>query len=100
MGNQVTAVIHRLAQDGTHLNTTSKGGTATYSPVDVLPKEVVEQSVRLSTLLRREITGVDMIQHAETGEFYLLEINNMPQLATGSFVENKFVQLDNYLGSI
>ena len=100
MGNQVTAVIHRLAQDGTHLNNTSKGGTATYSPVDVLPKEVVEQSVRLSTLLRREITGVDMIQHAETGEFYLLEINNMPQLATGSFVENKFVQLDNYLGSI
>ena len=41
-----------------------------------------------------------MIQHAETGEFYLLEINNMPQLATGSFVENKFTQLDNYLGSI
>lgn len=100
MGDEVTAVIHRLAQDGTHLNNTSKGGTATYSSVDVLPQEVVEQSVRLSKLLRREVTGVDMIQHSETGEFYLLEINNMPQLATGSYVENKFTQLDKYLGSI
>lgn len=100
MGDEVKAVIHRLAQEGTHLNNTSKGGTATYSPVDVLPEEVVEQSIRLSKLLRREVTGVDMIQHSKTGEFYLLEINNMPQLATGSYVENKFMQLDKYLGSL
>lgn len=100
MGDDVKAVIHRLAQDGTHLNNTSKGGTATYSSVDVLPKEVVDQSVRLSKLLRREITGVDMIQHSETGEFYLLEINNMPQLATGAYVQEKFTQLDAYLGSV
>lgn len=100
MGDEVKAVIHRLARDGTHLNNTSKGGTATYSPVDVLPQEVVRQSIRLSQLLRREITGVDMIQHSETGEFYLLEINNMPQLATGAYVQEKFTQLDAYLGSV
>ena len=100
MGGEVTAVIHRVAQTGTHLNNTSKGGTATYSDASILPSHVVEQSIRLATLLRREITGVDMIQHRDTGEFYLLEINNMPQLATGSFVQEKITELDKYLGAL
>lgn len=97
MGDAVVSVIHRQATDGGHLNNTSKGGAAVYSDASVLPSSVIEQSILLAKLLRREITGVDMIQHRETGEFYLLEINNMPQLATGSYVDEKMSELDIFL---
>jgi glutathione synthase/RimK-type ligase-like ATP-grasp enzyme len=100
MGDEVKYVIHRLSQQDSHLNNTSKGGLASEIPVTELPHKVQEQSVRLAKLLRREITGVDMIQHKETGEFYLLEINNMPQMATGSFVEKKLMMLDTYFSDI
>ena len=99
MGTKVTYVMHRKSMSDSHLNNTSKGGQATTVPVSELPAEVLDQCVRLSRLLKREITGVDMIQHAVSGEFYLLEINNMPQMATGANVNIKLTLLDQYLAS-
>ncbi|HMS93505.1 MAG TPA: hypothetical protein PKD28_03900 [Candidatus Saccharibacteria bacterium] len=100
MGDKVTAVIHRRSQSDSHLNNTSKGGEATWLDPGELPEEVAKQSVTLARLLRREVTGVDMIQHKETGKFYLLEINNMPQMATGSYVTDKIQTLDAYLAEL
>lgn len=100
MGDEVTGVIHRRTVSDSHLNNTSKGGEATLTDASSLPAEVIEQSVKLAQLLKREVTGVDMIRHTDTGEFYLLEINNMPQLATGSYVSDKLNQLDNYIAGL
>lgn len=100
MGDKVTAVIHRRSQSDSHLNNTSKGGEAAWLDPNELPEEVAKQSVTLARLLRREVTGVDMIQHKETGKFYLLEINNMPQMATGSYVTDKIRTLDTYLAEL
>lgn len=97
MNGRVVKVIHRQAQDGSHLNNTSKGGMATDTPVDQLPAKVIDDSIAMSRALNREITGVDMIQHQETGEYFLLEVNNMPQLATGSLVKEKMSLLHQEL---
>lgn len=100
MGDTVRLVIHRVSEDETtHINNTSKGGTATVVATDELPDDVRAQCVRLAQRLRREITGVDMIRNRQTDKFYLLEINNMPQLATGSMVGMKMTELDRYLQS-
>lgn len=96
MGGQVTRVIHRKAVGDSHLNNTSQGGTATLMEVDTLPQKVIKDSITLARLLRREVTGVDMVCHKETGEYYFLEANNMPQLATGSNVPAKLTALDEY----
>ncbi len=100
MGDAVTAVIHRRSVTDSHLNNTSKGGEAQLSDASSLPQEVVDQSVKLAGLLHREVTGVDMIRKTDTQEFYLLEINNMPQLATGSYVTDKLQRLDNYFAEL
>ncbi len=100
MGEEVTAVIHRQTQSDSHLNNTSKGGEATLINPSELPEAVAAESVKLAKLLRREVTGVDMIQHQETGEYFLLEINNMPQMATGSYVAEKIARLDAYLADL
>lgn len=97
MGDSVKYVIHREATGGSHLNNTSQGGIAHEVALDQLPVAVLEQSVTIARLLRREITGVDMIAHSQTGDFYMLEINNMPQLATGALVDEKLHQLDAFL---
>lgn len=96
MGEEVRGVIHRRSQNESHLNNTSKGGKAQLQAATILPGSVREQCVRLSKALRRDVSGIDLIQHKETGEYYLLESNNMPQLATGSFVGDKLSLLDDY----
>lgn len=100
MGEKVSTVIHRRTTSQSHLNNTSKGGEATTISSSSLPDAVIAQSITLAHLLRREITGVDMIQHRETGEYFLLEINNMPQLATGKYVDEKIKALDNYFATL
>lgn len=100
MGDQVRLVIHRQSQTESHLNNTSQGGKATLVPLAEFPTEVQADCVRLAQLLRREVTGIDMIQHRETGQYYFLEANNMPQLSTGSFVAEKMHCLAEYLDEI
>lgn len=100
MANQVRLIIHRLSQSDSHLNNTSQGGKATLVPTEELPEKVRHDSVVMAQKLHREVSGIDMIKHKETGEFYFLEANNMPQLATGSFVAEKMAALDAYLSSL
>lgn len=100
MGGEVSRVIHRKAAGDSHLNNTSKGGSATLLSPDDLPTEVRDQSVLLAKLFGREVTGVDMVCHKETGDYYFLEANNMPQLATGSNVPAKLTALDAFLAKL
>lgn len=97
MGGEVKLVIHRKSNNVSHLNNTSKGGSANIIDLKDVPQEVLDESIKISKLLKREITGVDMIQHKDTGEFFMLEVNNMPQLSTGSFVEEKANVLSDFL---
>jgi len=97
MGDQVEYVIHRMSTDESHINNISKGGAGEEIDPSLLPETVREQCIDLAKQLHREVAGVDIIKHRETGQFYLLEINNMPQMATGYMVGHKLKQLDNYL---
>lgn len=96
-GGKIRLVMHRLAQSNSHVNNTSQGGKATLVDVSALPGRVVEDSLKLARQFGRELTGVDMIMHQNTGEYYFLEANNMPQLSTGSFVVEKMSMLNAYL---
>lgn len=97
MGEQVRMVIKRTSQTSSHLNNTSQGGSAEIMDVASVNPEILKQSVHMAKLLGRDITGIDIIQDSDTGNFYLLEVNNMPQLSTGSFVNEKSKVLSEYL---
>jgi D-alanine-D-alanine ligase-like ATP-grasp enzyme len=96
MGDEVRLVIHRQSTGQSHLNNTSQGGQAQIIDVATLDRQMLEESVQISKALGREVTGVDMIQDKHSGEFYFLEVNNMPQLSTGSMVEQKAKALDAF----
>lgn len=95
-GGKVRLVIHRLASTGTHLNNTSRGGKANIVSIETLPQKMLDDAVAISGLLRREVTGVDMVVHRGSGQPYFLEANNMPQLSTGSFVQEKAQMLNDF----
>lgn len=88
IGDQ-TIVIGRSAQEGTHLNNTSKGGLAAEVAIDSLPKEVIEQAHAIAQHFKMTIAGVDVLQDKNTGEFYFLEVNDQPQLISGAFIDTK-----------
>jgi len=96
MGSEVTLVLHRQSQTDSHLNNTSQGGKAQVVDIKTLPEQMLKDSITISNLLKREVTGVDMLIHKETGRYYLLEANNMPQLSTGAFVSEKMQALGKY----
>lgn len=96
MGGKVKLIIHRTSQDSSHLNNTSQGGKAALvARSDVKPR-MLDDAVKISRALGREVTGVDMILDQNTGQHYFLEANNMPQLTTGSFVSEKAKALDDF----
>jgi glutathione synthase/RimK-type ligase-like ATP-grasp enzyme len=96
-GKRITLVIHRVRKDdSTHLNNTSAGGTATIVPANDLPPQVRLDSLRAAEVLGRTIAGVDAILDEEKQEWLFLEVNDGPQLATGSFLPEKHEQLAKY----
>jgi glutathione synthase/RimK-type ligase-like ATP-grasp enzyme len=97
-GGKVSLAIHRKrADDSTHLNNTSQGGTAVIVPLSEFPEQVLEDSRRAATSHELGIAGVDMVKDKETGRWYCFEVNESPQITTGSHSHAKWDGLASYL---
>jgi glutathione synthase/RimK-type ligase-like ATP-grasp enzyme len=88
-------VFSRLAQEGSHLNNTSKGGTGEFIELSSLPQKYIDYAEKAATILQREIGGVDIIVDKTTSLPYVLEVNGTPAIATGYGLEEK---LDKFAG--
>lgn len=98
LGGKIALVIKRQRQtDDTHLNNTSQGGTAVIVEARSLPTQVRRDSITAARLMDREIAGVDMVHDKTTDIWYCLEVNDGPQIATGSFVAEKHVAFAEFL---
>ena len=58
------------------------------APTDI-PDEVRDLALRAADRLDRQIAGVDILQDKTTHKWYILEVNNAPQLRSGSFLPEK-----------
>ncbi len=85
--------IKRVAQGDSHITNTSAGASAELVPIDALGPEFDDIIGRCAKLLHREITGIDIIIDKDSNLSYFLEANPIPQIATGSFVEQKLAAL-------
>jgi glutathione synthase/RimK-type ligase-like ATP-grasp enzyme len=100
MGDRVRLLIRREANGDTHLNNTSQGGSAHIVPIETLPTKVLEDCVRASKFYGREVTGVDIVESSETGEYLCFEVNRAPQIEHASFEKEKATLLADYLASL
>lgn len=91
-------ISRRAAKDSdSHLNNTSTGGEASLLVPGDTDAQVRNIAIRSAIALRRQVAGVDLMRHAETGEWYVLEVNNSPQLASGAFPDEKVNTFGNFL---
>lgn len=97
---RVSLIIKRSGQGDSHLNNTSAGATTTLVSVEDFDKIAIEIAEKMSLVLHREMTGVDIIFDNNTGQPYFLEANTVPQIATGSNVEKKLASLARGLHEI
>ncbi|CAN5649237.1 hypothetical protein BH23PAT1_BH23PAT1_3440 [soil metagenome] len=70
-----------------HLNKPFNGANVSMVPVGELPTEVQNLAVRAAVLMNRQVAGLDILQDKHTKEWYILEVNNAPQIRKGHFVE-------------
>jgi len=84
-GAHAPVIFKKTADDsGTHLNNTSRGGQAEMVDPDSVDPLIMAAVHSIMTLMRRDITGIDVLL-ADDGQWYVLEANLTPALASGSF---------------
>ncbi len=98
LGRRIYLVVHRnRVNDDTHLNNTSRGGSATLLDASTLPTSVQTASIVAAKVLDLGVAGVDMVQDTSSGVWYCLEVNDGPQIASGAFVHEKQQAFAKYM---
>lgn len=98
LGKKIELVIfmmHKLSSG--RLSKKVPRGTSKLVDELALPGAVREMSITAASLSNIEIAGVDVLKDKESGLWYCLEVNENPQLVTGSFVKEKEQVFANYL---
>lgn len=98
LNGEVALVLKRSRIGDTHLNNTSQGAEGeVINPTD-LSAEALRDVVKAATILsRREFAGVDLIIDKLTGQHYILEVNQTPQIEIGAEVDKKMDALLSYM---
>lgn len=86
---EAVLAIRRSSNTTSHLNNTSQGGNAEIVPLAEMNQDVIRACVRAAEITKLQVAGVDVMQDLRNGEYYFLEINNAPQISSGSFKEEK-----------
>lgn len=94
MGKEVSLAIWRASVPHenrlkAHLNKPRGSANASNIPLDSVPGAAQDLALMAASCMNRQIAGVDLVQHNETKEWYVLEANNDPQIRSGSFVSKK-----------
>jgi glutathione synthase/RimK-type ligase-like ATP-grasp enzyme len=100
MGDELKLVIHRLAQDGSHLNNTSQGAKSQQITIDSFDPQVVQDALKAAAVESIQVAGVDIIFDKRNGQHHVLEVNSSPQLLTGALPDLKMKAYADYLTSL
>lgn len=89
-GEPVLAINRRRRSNSTHLNNTSLGAEASLVPLDKLDRDIISDCKKICTIMGRDMAGIDLIQANDgLSRQVFLEINAIPQLTSGTYVNNK-----------
>jgi len=93
------APIERADKDKTkrHLNKMAYSDNVTLMKLTDLDPRVHDLSVRASVTMNRQVAGVDILQDLESKEWFILEVNNSPQLKAGPFAEERKMALAKFI---
>lgn len=88
-GGELYGSIKRRSIDGSHLNNTSKGGSAELMSRNDFSRTVIADALHAARVFGRDCAGVDVILNKNNGVHYILEVNRAPQIEHASFETEK-----------
>lgn len=100
MDGEIKLVMRRAREDAetSHLNNTSAGAVGSFVPPETLSEEVRRDALAAAALtLRSDFAGVDVLVDKETGQHYILEVNEAPAIQTGESPEVKIAALMQHI---
>lgn len=100
MGGEIRFVLKRsrASDSGSHLNNTSAGAEGEFVPIDTLTNAQKTDALKAAELtLRSDFAGVDLLINSETGEHFVLEVNEAPAIQTGADPARKIAVLMSYI---
>lgn len=89
LNDRPALVINRQSDGISHLNNTSQGGKATILPLESVNPAILDISVQAAKITNLQVAGVDVMLDSRNSRIYLLEVNNAPQVSSGTFVSEK-----------
>lgn len=101
MGKEMSMAIWRssVANENplkAHLNKPTGSANAKNIELDNVPGEAQDLALRAADCMNRQIAGVDLAQDKVSGIWYVLEVNNDPQIRSGSYVAEKAAMVARY----
>ena len=100
MGGNIRLVMKRTRDNSSesHLNNTSAGASGEFVPLESI-SEAMQKDVLLAAekTLRSDFAGVDVMIDKNTGQHYILEVNEAPAIQTGESPEVKIPVLMEYI---
>ena len=97
---QPALAIERCGDGLSHLNNTSQGGHAQLVPLEHVSEAILQDCTRAAYVEDLEVAGVDIIMDSRTGQHFILEVNQAPQISSGSFVREKTAEYVKLLESL
>jgi len=100
MDNQIKFVLKRTrsSTSGSHLNNTSAGAEGVFVPINELSEIVQADALKAAEMtLRSDFAGVDIIFDSQTGQHYILEVNEAPEIQTGANPPFKIASLMDHI---
>lgn len=96
-GEKVRFALRRVGASGNHLHNTSQGGKAELIALSAIDKKVRKYVIQAAGACELQVAGVDVLQDTQTGQAYVLEVNQGSQIVTGAFIEQKIAAFDKFL---
>jgi glutathione synthase/RimK-type ligase-like ATP-grasp enzyme len=98
-GGQPQMAIRRSRQgDSTHLNNTSLGAEANLVELSSLSDSILEACAKVCKIMGRDMAGIDLIEANDgSSRQVFLEVNAIPQLTSGTYVDKKLELLSGYI---
>ena len=100
MNGTIQLVMKRSRAEGSdsHLNNTSAGADGEFVALNKLSDAMRVDALKAAELtLRSDFAGVDLIVDSETGQHYILEVNEAPAIQTGANPPVKIAILMNHI---
>jgi glutathione synthase/RimK-type ligase-like ATP-grasp enzyme len=98
MGGEVALILRRGRDKGqTHLYSTARGSKVVLMDPAEMAAQLLDLAPMAAKLMGLQIAGVDLVQDKVSELWYCLEVNQAPQLYSGSFVTEKEAAVAKYL---